>query len=102
MSRIYIAGPMSGLPNHNYPEFHLVAEALRKEGREVLSPHEIDGGSTDRGWVWYMREALKMLLSCDEIVLLDGWQHSRGAQIERGLAETLEMPVSEWLQRGAS
>src|SRR5436190_2036011 len=41
--RIYIAGPMSGLPEHNFPEFQRVADTLRGLGREVISPHELEG-----------------------------------------------------------
>ena len=32
MTRIYIAGPMSGLPELNYPAFNAMAERLRAHG----------------------------------------------------------------------
>jgi hypothetical protein len=92
----YIAGPMTGFPNHNYPEFAYVAGVLRDRGVDVRSPHEIDNGSMDRTWDWYMREALKMLAECDEILLLVGWQQSRGASLERHVAEALGMKITEW------
>lgn len=92
----YIAGPMTGLPQFNHQSFAYAATVLRAQGRDVRKPHEIDGGATDQTWEWYMRRALQMLLDCDEIVLLPGWENSRGARIERQIAEALGMPVSEW------
>lgn len=92
----YIAGPMAGLPDKNYPAFQKVAQELRDQGRTVLSPHEIDGGSMDtRPYEWYLREALKLLLQCDDIVLLPDWENSRGATIEWEIANALKMPCHE-------
>lgn len=41
----YIAGPMSGIPDFNYPMFHRVAKHLRDRGVDVRNPAENDGGS---------------------------------------------------------
>ena len=94
MNRVYIAGPMTGLPEHNYPAFHAAAAQLRAKGREVINPAEQAYG-TDKPWEFYMRLGLQGLLECDEIVLLPGWQASRGAVLERHVAEHLGMGVSE-------
>lgn len=96
MSRVYIAGPMTGYENFNHQAFAYAATVFRERGRDVRSPHEIDGGSQDKTWDWYMRRALLMLLECDEVVLLPGWAQSRGACLEKQVAEQLGMPVSEW------
>ena len=37
---IYIAGPMSGKVDHNYPAFHAAAKFLREKGWTVFSPAE--------------------------------------------------------------
>lgn len=92
----YIAGPMTGYPAFNYPEFAYVAQVLRSWGVDVVNPAELDGGSSGKPWDWYMRRALKALADCDEILMLKGWEASRGARLERHVAEQLGMTVSEW------
>ena len=89
-SRIYVAGPMTGLPEYNYPAFTRAAATLRNLGYHVESPHE--PGDVE-GWTWvdYMRRGLAQMLTCDTIALLPGWHQSRGAMIELRLAEDLGM-----------
>lgn len=95
MKRIYLAGPMTGLPNFNFDEFQRVATILRSEGYIVASPHESDG-STDKSWEYYMCLAVAQLVTCDTVILLPGWRLSRGAQLECMLAEQLSIPTLEW------
>ncbi|HDG9216723.1 TPA: DUF4406 domain-containing protein, partial [Pseudomonas aeruginosa] len=44
-------------------------------------------------WQTFMRDGIKRLMDCDILALLPGWERSRGANIERGLAITLGMHV---------
>lgn len=37
MTRLYVAGPMSGLPDHNYPAFREAATRLRDLGYQWVS-----------------------------------------------------------------
>mgnify|MGYP000045826871 CR=1 FL=1 len=90
MKRIYIAGPMSGLPNLNYPEFNRVAAGLRKQGHHVENPAE---NPECDSWEGYMRLAIGQMVTCDAIYLLPGWEASRGAEIERNLAMKLDMEI---------
>lgn len=99
MKRLYIAGPMTGLPEHNYPAFHAAAAELRAAGYEVESPAE--PGQVE-GWAWedYMRRGLVQMCRCDGVALLPGWHASRGAVIEANLASTLGLrlwTVPMWL-----
>lgn len=104
MKRLYVAGPMTGLPDHNYPAFHAATDALRAVGYEVESPAE--PGQIE-GWTWedYMRRGLAQMLTCDGVALLPGWHASRGALKEAELAELLKMrlwAVDEWIKAAAA
>lgn len=92
MKRVYVAGPMSGLPDFNYPAFHAAAARLRATGVHVENPAENpvpECGS----WEGYIRLALAQLITCDAIALLPGWAGSRGARLELHIASELGMPV---------
>lgn len=92
--RIYLAGPMTGLPDFNYPAFHAAAAALRARGYHVENPAEnpVPPCAT---WLGYMRLALAQLATCDAVCVLPGWRQSRGARIEHGLAMDLGLKVTE-------
>lgn len=92
MTKIYLAGPMTGLPDFNYPAFHAAAARLRALGHEVLNPAENPVPPCGT-WAGYMRMALAQLVQCEAIALLPGWTESKGALIERWLAQVLGMEV---------
>lgn len=101
---LYIAGPMSGLPDFNYPAFNEAEGQLRAASFEVENPArnpEPSPEHDDDQWRGYMRMALRQLALCDGVALLPGWKASRGANIEKRLAEDLGLPakpLSEWLR----
>ena len=90
--RVYIAGPMSGLPDMNYPAFNALAAKLRAQGLHVENPAE---NPVCDSWVAYMRLALRQMCTCDAVYLLPGWEASKGACIENDLANALWMQVIE-------
>lgn len=92
---VYIAGPMTGLPNYNYPAFQAMADKLRKADICVISPHELFSGDTGLPWHVYMQAGLTALLKCKAVVLLKGWDKSRGAKLEREVAVACGMLVLE-------
>ena len=61
--RWYLAGPITGLPDLNYPVFHAEAARLRALGYEVVNPAEINVGATD-GWSACMRRDIAQLVTC--------------------------------------
>jgi len=89
---VYLSGPMTGLPNHNYPAFHRAAAALRQAGHRVVNPAEIPfaPGST---WQQCMRADLQAMLACDAIALMAGWERSAGAQLELHVAHRVGLQV---------
>lgn len=92
--RIYIAGPMSGLPEFNYPAFNAVAVELRAQGYHVENPAE-NPAPHCQSWLGYMRLAVAQLITCDTVYMLPGWRDSRGARIEHALAKDMGLDVVE-------
>lgn len=103
MTKLYIAGPMTGIPEYNFPAFMRAAEVLRQNSYEVVNPAELDMQNPEMAKVlakatapWgcpegmtlkdFMKRDLPALLECDGIVLLPGWATSAGVKIERAVA----------------
>lgn len=85
--RIYISGPMTGIPKHNYPKFNRFATELREQGYDVVNPAELDDVAEDPAeWHHYLRRDIVELVGCDSIFMLDGWENSKGAKLEHHLA----------------
>lgn len=78
-TKIYIAGPMSGLINFNRMSFAIAERRLNQLGYQVINP-----ACLPLGWQYsdYTTVTLAMLSVCDEIVFLPGSLKSKGAQIE--------------------
>lgn len=91
-ARVYIAGPMTGIDDYNFPAFNAKEAELRAVGFEVENPtaHGIVEGAT---WTDYMAYDLARLALCNTIYMLPGWAKSKGASIERQLALDLGMTV---------
>lgn len=100
--KIYISGPMSGLPDLNFPAFNDAAAKLRALGHEVFNPAEKQEESNqDMTWTDYMRLDIKMLMGCDAVALLPGYWESKGATIEWQLAKGLGFDIrtiDDWLK----
>jgi hypothetical protein len=95
--RLYVAGPISGYPLNNYPEFHRVADLLRGVGFEVVNPAET--GVPGAGRVHYtdlLRQDLVDMMTCDGVAVIDLWWESSGARNEVQVAGILRMPVHHY------
>lgn len=102
--KIYVAGPMRGIPEHNYPAFIAATADLRAQGHEVFSPVEWDikthGPSGCNAGEFDLRAALAADLewicrSADAVALLPGWENSKGAQAELATARAIGLVVVE-------
>lgn len=101
--KLYIAGPMSGLPEFNHPAFLQAARDLRACGYEVFCPAQ-NGLPADAPWERHMRVDLMHLMQCDAVALLPGWQRSRGARLETLLACELGLRIQsadKWMEEAA-
>lgn len=95
--KVYICGKMSGLPEYNYPRFNQVASELRLKGYFVENPAEVqvENAVWHKEWEWhdYMKAAIQQLIRCDAIYVLNGYETSKGANIEIQLAKDLGINV---------
>ena len=92
MTLLYVSGPMTGLPEHNFPAFHRAECLLSESGYRVENPAH-KGILT--GWTWadYLRHDLRRMLDCDGVAALPGHRMSRGARLELHVARELGMPI---------
>ena len=98
--RVYVAGPMTGLPRFNFDAFEDACDRLRADGYLVTSPHEMDlanGFDPDSdGAAFDLRAALEAdiaaVKNAELVVLLPGWEKSPGAMIEVLVAEAHGVP----------
>lgn len=109
--KLYLAGPMSGIPKFNYPAFFEAAELLRDQGHEVVSPAEMDSEAniavsmaSEHGYLSEYKDSWGTILAedvrvvadeVDGVVMLEGWPDSRGARMEAFVAATVGKPVYE-------
>lgn len=88
--KLYIAGPMTGLPNFNREAFHKMAECVTASGSVALNPATLPDGLSQHE---YMDICMAMIRAADGILLLEGWQLSAGARAEHALAEKLGLAI---------
>lgn len=104
--KLYVAGPMSGIPQDNIPAFEEAGNWLEDKGFDALLPHTIDPhqhagpcpkgpkGESQHTAPCHLRTDIQEMLSCDGIVLLRGWEASQGARLEMSVASACGLDVS--------
>lgn len=92
MSRIYIAGKITG--NDNWKSDFLEAEKyLRERFPDAVIVNPLFIGSDQKSWKDNMVECIRMLITCDTIYLLRDWCMSKGARIEANIANGLGFEI---------
>jgi hypothetical protein len=111
--KIYLAGPMRGLPEFNFQAFNTAAKYLRWYGHIVFNPAERDaavgfdptgmsGSNEDLEKAQFsVREAFAadtawICEHAEAVYLLPGWRESTGAIAERALGEALGLRIVEY------
>lgn len=85
--RVYISGPISNFDLSKQKRiFALAAICLKQDGYEPVNPFD-NGLPDEASYHDHMKADIQMLLSCNYIYLLDGWEHSEGARLEKHIAE---------------
>lgn len=88
---------MTGYPENNFPAFNAAGENLiaRFGGHmDFINPAKLIPEVDDPQWEHFMRDDIVNLMGCDGIILLDGWENSRGAQIEILNAFALDFDIA--------
>jgi len=113
LGTIYIAGPMRGLPEFNFPAFMQAERHLQALGWETRNPaaKDEDAGFNVKGTEgadWELEQQgfdvraaiewdlLAVIWDCDAVILLPGWKQSAGSKAELALARFLDLDVYEY------
>lgn len=105
--RVYLAGPMSGIPEYNFPAFRSATVALRNDGYDVLSPVEMDeeqgldpagfkdGDLAPETYADVLSRDIRRIAetNVEAIVVLPGFERSGGARTEVAFGQALGLPI---------
>ena len=90
--KVYISGKITGL---NFEEtsakFQEASELIEAMGMTPVNP--LIGADQTKTWEQHMVRDIELLMGCDAIILLDDWNESRGARIEKFIAEQRNMLI---------
>ena len=111
---LYIAGPMSGIPEFNWPAFNAVDDVLLGLGIETVNPARMDEYSVESGDLahgdiatgksvgavskaGFLKRDFHYMTTCEGIVFLEGWAKSPGANCELLVAQMSGMSTWLWI-----
>ena len=87
--KIYISGQISGLPlDEVKAKFQDAENRIVEHGDEVVNPLK-NGIPSTESWEVHMAADIVLLLDCDAIYMLQGWEASKGATLEKNIAERM-------------
>lgn len=95
LKKVYISGPITGTKDY-LEKFEDIETALVlvHQGVEVINPAKVNANLPESTtWEEYMRMSLCMLSMCDGIYMMEGWQQSRGANLEYAYAKGMGIMV---------
>lgn len=87
IKRAYLAGKMTGMPEMNFPAFRAAAVDLRAKGWSIFNPAE-NCGDQSKTREEYITMDIRAIVGgehfdkMDAVVVLPGWEQSRGARLE--------------------
>ena len=99
--RVFISGPMTGLPNYNFDHFNEVAAKLDKHHIFNVNPVKICKKYKQEEVIKHKDVFDAMIAEqqraereeCNAILLLDGWEKSNGVRLELQTAIELKFQI---------
>lgn len=89
--RVYISGPITGvIEAEEY--FREAEQKIEAAGFIAINPYTLINGGGKLTWGDYIDMDLAILKKCNCIYMLNGWQNSRGACIEKEYADRHGIP----------
>lgn len=96
--RVYISGAIAG---HDIEErkiaFANVEDMLQRLGYEPVNPFN-NGIPAEEHWRVHMHADIKLLLDCDFIYMMKGWEMSKGCKLEHDVATSCGITVLAYAQ----
>lgn len=91
--KTYISGKITGLPYEEVQKnFNEAEELLIGIGMEPVNPLN-NGLPCESTWEKHMIRDIEMLMDCDSVLMLSNWFDSKGARIEKYIAEERGMTI---------
>lgn len=108
--KVYVAGPMTGYPDHNVPAFDAATAKLRSLLFHVVSPPDVtrsygvtirginsDGTIDPAAYCQLVKLDIQaMLQDCERIYVLPGWRESKGAKLEVAIGLACGMKIYDF------
>lgn len=91
--RVYLAGPMTGLPDNNFHTFYEVEEQWRKAGHTAFNPARFydtmgyDPSDREMSLRHIMLSDIMCVWHAEAVALIREWENSKGTVIELGIAQ---------------
>ena len=112
MTRIYISGPVTGIEDGNLSAFESVQKELEAAGYLTDKPYDLVDreDSHETAMLLCVNELTGRIQKpgirhpvprYDGMALLEGWEQSEGAKLEKAVAEACGIPVKtveEWIE----
>lgn len=92
--RMYISGPIAHLDLTERKRAFTLAESRINFYTDYIAVNPFKNGvPEEEHWSIHMKADIKLLLECDAIFMLKGWEMSKGCKLELDIATTIGLPV---------